>query len=437
MSWTLKTSLAAVFASTMTLPSMAIAMIIGFDEMATGGTIFAPSGFSNVVPGSPTQGPIFTEYSGYGVTFSGGVVLNYERFGGPDDPRAGSGEFLASPPNLLATSDFHALQNGSLLPGTISAQFSSPVSSVSISIRNGNIPSLFEIAAFHDSHKVDADSAYLSQFLSEGQDGLLNLAGEAIDRIVVTTDQPRGKKDFGIDQFTYNMLNSKAEFHNSFRRITTLTLTDPSSQRIAKDTMVHALSTAPLLPASDQDVANTTALDILTVVNDGFTIIGAILTKSFDPFLPFVICPKELLVCQLTNPSLISSERRISSIFDIRHFTVPVEVPRGRWLDVVDEGDSFVVNSSAFPGGETAALFKITDFHNKGPNSVLIDLGIRSITRVSRADVPEPSTVVLLVPGVLLLLLIRGRRNSRDYVVHSINMTDCSTPSTSAWNQSS
>jgi hypothetical protein len=156
--------------------------VVDFDAIA------ATCCFADVTPGGP-RGPLLVFP---GVTFDGGVVMNND----------GWLDLATSPENLYGTSDFSLLFDGSLLPGFITAVFSTPVSSVSLDVINGTSAADFTMSAFGaGSVLLDTAAVSLAAFGSgPGAVGSLSLSGIGpIYSILLESSQSPGAIDFAID----------------------------------------------------------------------------------------------------------------------------------------------------------------------------------------------------------------------------------------------
>ena len=175
-------SLTGVILAAAVLVPTAQAAIVDFDS------IVAPGFYDQVTPGGP-QGPhlVFP-----GVTFDGGVVLSND----------GWADLATSAPNVYGTSDFLPLNDGSFLPGSITAVFGTPVTSVGLDVINGYPDGAnVTLTAFDAGHAVLGSIVVgLDAFSLPGAVGSVSLSGLGlIYSIEVTSDQDTGSIDFAID----------------------------------------------------------------------------------------------------------------------------------------------------------------------------------------------------------------------------------------------
>lgn len=143
--------------------------------------------YSDVTPGG-VRGPLLVFP---GVTFLGGVVMSGD----------GWLDLETTRPNLYGTSDFSPLADSSLLPGFISAVFSTAVSSVSLDVINGWVAGDFTMTAFDASHtSLGSVSVSLGIFGDGHEVGSLSLSPLGlIHSIEITSSQDAGDIDFAID----------------------------------------------------------------------------------------------------------------------------------------------------------------------------------------------------------------------------------------------
>jgi hypothetical protein len=127
-------------------------------------------------------------------TFDGGVRLtNFQ----PREDRLDE--------EVYATSDFSPLADGSLLPGRITATFTTPVRAVRLSIQDWYRAAYFSLEAYaSDDTLLVAETVLLDDFtLDPGDAGRLTTISDGITRIVVSSLQLPGEIDFAIDNVTF------------------------------------------------------------------------------------------------------------------------------------------------------------------------------------------------------------------------------------------
>jgi hypothetical protein len=174
-------SLVFVILGAAALAPSAQADIVNFDSIP------ATCCYSDVAPGTG-RGPVLVFP---GVTFNGGVVMN----------NTGWANLETSPSNLYGTSDFLPLHDGSLLPGIISAVFSSAVTSVRLDVINGLVGADFTMTAFGAGHSfLGSTFVSLADYPTAAAVGSLSLSGlGGIYSIEITSGQGDGDIDFAID----------------------------------------------------------------------------------------------------------------------------------------------------------------------------------------------------------------------------------------------
>ncbi len=165
--------------------SPALADSVNFD------TVAAPIFYQYVTPNTGL-GPFLTFP---GVSFSGGVILS----------NGGWRDLATTAPNLYATSDYSILADGSSLPGTITINFTSPVSSVSLDVINGFYAAHFFMNVFDSNELIGSASIFLEDFYGPGGAvGTLSFNGPGITRITIDSGQDPGIIDFAIDSVNFS-----------------------------------------------------------------------------------------------------------------------------------------------------------------------------------------------------------------------------------------
>jgi hypothetical protein len=130
-----------------------------------------------------------------GVTFYNGVILNESSWNNE----------ATSAPNVLGTSDFLPLADGSFLAGNIDAHFSSPVSNVNFDVINGFIAADFMIFAFDaNGNTLDSVTISLNNFTSFGDTAHVSLNVSGISEVVIDSGQGSGSIDFASDTWSWN-----------------------------------------------------------------------------------------------------------------------------------------------------------------------------------------------------------------------------------------
>lgn len=130
-----------------------------------------------------------------GVTFYNGVILD----------NSGWNNEATTAPNLLATSDFDPLADGSFLAGNIDAHFSSPVSNVNFDVINGFSASDFTAFAFDTNGNLLGSMVLtLNDFGSAGDTGHVTFGFGNISEVVIDSSQGSGSIDFASDTWSWN-----------------------------------------------------------------------------------------------------------------------------------------------------------------------------------------------------------------------------------------
>ncbi len=169
------------------LPSRTVqAGIVDFDSIP------ASCCYADVTPGG-ARGPLLVFP---GVTFDGGVVMD----------NTGWFDRETTAPNLYGTSDRFPLHDGSMLPGSITAVFTTPLSLVSLDVINGLSAATFTLSAYGaGSVFLGSRAISLATFTSPGDVGSLSLGGIGpIHSILLTSNQGAGNIDFAIDTVTFD-----------------------------------------------------------------------------------------------------------------------------------------------------------------------------------------------------------------------------------------
>lgn len=134
-----------------------------------------------------------------GVTFFNGVILSND----------GWNNEATTAPNLLATSDYFVLADGSMLPGNIDALFSSPVSNVNFDIINGFVAGDFTAFAFDSNgNLLGSQVLTLADFTTAGDTGHVTFAFGGISQIVIDSGQPAGQIDFATDTWSWDSVST-------------------------------------------------------------------------------------------------------------------------------------------------------------------------------------------------------------------------------------
>ena len=172
----------AILGVALSVPA-ARADVVDFDSISATGF------YADVVPGTG-RGP---HLDFQGVSFDGGVVMSGD----------GWLDMETSPQNLYGSCDYCPLADGSMLPGFITATFTSPVSSVSLDVINGLMAADFTLTAY-DASNVAIGSTFvrLADFGDPGSVGTLSLSGP-ISWIRITSSQDPGAVDFAIDTVSF------------------------------------------------------------------------------------------------------------------------------------------------------------------------------------------------------------------------------------------
>jgi len=161
--------------------------VIDFDSLP------APDLFSQVM----VPGPFGPNLAFPNLQLSGGVVLGSGYW---SNHTAANG---ATMPNLLATTDFFRLGDGSLLPGIITGTLSPghPYTSLDLDLFNGYLGATFYLDVFDINNVLLAsDAVQLAAYPDTGSVGHLGVAGlPNMKWFRVRGDQPQGSIDFGID----------------------------------------------------------------------------------------------------------------------------------------------------------------------------------------------------------------------------------------------
>lgn len=162
----------------------AVDIIITFDETST----LAPTSSGATIPG----GEFGPELDFGNVVIDGGVIRLAIT---PAD------QVATTLPNLYATTDFLPLADGSLLPGLISGDLAAPATAIALNVGNGGPATAeFFLTAFSGSSVVAVDSVALDPFGSlQGFSAPLSVSAAGITRFEVSSSQPAGAIDFGID----------------------------------------------------------------------------------------------------------------------------------------------------------------------------------------------------------------------------------------------
>jgi hypothetical protein len=163
------------------------ATVIDFDSISATGY------FDEVVPDTG-RGPelILPE-----VTFDGGVVMSND----------GWENLATTASNLYGTSDFARLNDGSLLPGSITAKFNTPITSLSLDVINGYFESDFYLKAFDASDNLLATTTVRLEDFENGsvRVGSVSLSiPSGFSSIKVLSSQNQGQIDFAIDTIEFN-----------------------------------------------------------------------------------------------------------------------------------------------------------------------------------------------------------------------------------------
>jgi hypothetical protein len=396
------TFLVASFGFFLTAP--AHSGVIGFDYLLSGGEIEAKSAFADTFPSAPIPGPIVSEYRDAGVTFFGGVTLNYEAFGGPTDTRAESGSNLESPPNLLATSDFLPLKDGTELGGAITASFEFPVSFASFSLRNGFTGASFTASIYNDGVLVDSENIVLGDFLGPDQDGKLTVSAETFDEVRIQSSQPIGEKDFGIDGFQYTPLRTSDAVHSAFELAAISAQGSEAAQDIASINFEEVWAIVAD-ENNDGNVSNEEALleiyEALDLIILGAEIIatgyGTLTGPIFIPCLPGF----ELLL----NCGEVDHQQVNYSILDVFEFDVAAIF--GDIDNPFEVGDEAVISFSD-QGYDAIANVSVTNLLASGA-----EFNVRLVADVTPVPVPEPSSIWLPMAAISFLGLVRHTRRSR------------------------
>lgn len=166
-------------------------IVITFDET----TGLAPTSSGTTIPG----GEFGPELDFGDVVIDGGVIRLAIT---PSDVIA------TTLPNLYATTDYLPLADGSLLPGLISGDLAAPASSIALNVGNGG-PATAELflTAYSGLSVVAVDSVILAPFGSlQGFSAPLSVSGTGITRFEVSSNQPAGAIDFGIDTVAISII---------------------------------------------------------------------------------------------------------------------------------------------------------------------------------------------------------------------------------------
>jgi hypothetical protein len=159
--------------------------VINFDSIA------ATCCYIDVTPGTG-RGPllVFPE-----LTLNGGVVMD----------NTGWLNLETSAPNLYGTADSAGLADGSFLPGFITGQFSSAVSSMAMDIINGSNAADFTLSAYDASSFLLGSQTVSLDCFSCGAAAVshVSLAFAGIDHFTVTSAQGQGNIDFAIDTIAF------------------------------------------------------------------------------------------------------------------------------------------------------------------------------------------------------------------------------------------
>lgn len=381
--------------------------LIGFDRNPiTGTSIGAQATYNATLPSSPVPGPIVDAYKPIGVKFDGGVVLSYDRYGGPADIRAPRGSFLASPPNLLASSDYFSLADGTLLNGDLSATFKYNVKSANVSLRNGNVSGDFRLDAIYDNEIVDSDTVSAGSFLTLTQDALLSVRAEKIDSLRISSFQPNGQKNFGIDSVEFFPVSFGDALHASFALARAATAKDERSQAFLQRNFESAEEAA-------ESAGNApTIKEIGSFIADrAFNLIDIISYKLNGAILPFIIVPCESPALIGTGNCGIGSQYTVdASIFDVRAFELLVRYMGDNAIsEFANVGDVFYfVNEYGEQG--TIGRVEINSLINE--EEMLLEFS----TITNETVVPLPPTALFLLSALsgLLALKVRfGQRSSR------------------------
>jgi hypothetical protein len=158
---------------------------VDFDSIA------ATCCYGDVIPNTG-RGPQLT----FGILqINNGVVMD----------NSGWNNLATTAPNLYGTSDYAALNDGSLLPGNIDMIFSSPVSNLGFDLINGFGAAAFTTYAFDSNGNIlGFDIENLNCFGCGGEVAHVAFGFGGISEIAIISGQPTGSIDFAVDTITYN-----------------------------------------------------------------------------------------------------------------------------------------------------------------------------------------------------------------------------------------
>lgn len=371
------------------------AATIGFDYTPSGSRISASPFYAGTTPSAPLPGPIVSEYREVGVTFTGGVVLDYGAYGGPSDQRAESGNFLETAPNLLATTDYIPLADGRLLSGSIQADFEFDVSFVSTSIRNGENSGSFGIFAYNDGVLVNSRTIELDSFLSDDQDGTLSVSASSIDEVRIVSSQPDGSKNFGVDGFQYVPLANQDQLHSSFSLASSTASNSERDQQLAQQNFEQTFDAAFGI-RDDGDVSpEEAAFFLYEQIDTGVSLWNIFQGRPFTP-LPFIIIPCDAGLASFSNCGDASHFQIEASLFDVWEF------------DIAFFADGI---SSDLIGGTSIVSFLVDDYPTLAEITLLDTIDYDGRTRAdfrvrALSDVTSSSVTAVPLPGSLSLLIL-------------------------------
>lgn len=242
----------------------------------------------------------------------------------------------------------------------------------------------------------------LGSFLSEQQDGFLGVSDYyGFDEIRIQSSQPIGSKDFGIDRFAFTPTILEDAVHSSFQLAAISAKQSEAAQDIASRNFLDTLEALVDLNEDGKGTGQEAFLYTYSKIHEIITAFEVLAGKT--TIGSFIILPCDTFLVLYGNCKSSEHFQVDASLYDVMKFDIALLYEDYEGI----VGQDFITSHllDGFPTIAKTTLTNITEVDSR----FRVDYRVQTIADVTSANVPEPSTLLLIAVGALLPLFQFGR----------------------------